>query len=229
MGLISLVGIFTLLLSPVALERVLLPLVALAAGSLIGAALFHMIPASLESLGGSRDVWLYVLLGFVTFMAVEQALHWHGDHRGGKKPVTYLVLVGDALHNFLDGVTIAGAFLVDVRLGVTAWAAAAVHEIPQELGDFGVLVHGGWSKRQALLFNALSALTFLAGGVLTYALSFVIDVAFLIPFAAGSFLYIGAADLVPEVNKQPALRAGVVHLGCFLLGAAAMYAVALFE
>jgi zinc and cadmium transporter len=127
------------------------------------------------------------------------------------------------LHNFLGGLAIAGTFLIDVRLGITSWLAAAAHELPQELGDFGVLVHGGWSKRRALLFNVLSGLTFLLGGLLAYGLSFQMDVSWLIPFAAGNFLYIGASDLVPEVNKHDDRKANVVHLTAFVLGVTLLF------
>lgn len=231
MSVIALVGILTVAIGRAAIDALLLPLVALAAGSMIGAAVFHMIPASLESLPESRHVWPLLMLGFVTFLAVEQFLHWHASHRGSgaTRPAVYLLLIGDGLHNFLDGVTIAGAFLVDLRLGATAWLAAALHEVPQELGDFAVLVHGGWSKKRALLANALSALPYLLGGVMTYSLSYAVNVAYLIPFAAGSFLYIGATDLVPEVNKETTLRSNALHLGFFLLGAAAMYGMTYLE
>ena len=107
---------------------------------------------------------------------------------------------------------------MDIRLGIMAWLAAAAHEIPQELGDFGVLVHGGWEKRKALIFNVLSALTFLLGGLLAYALSLNVDVSFLIPFAAGNFLYIGASDLVPEVKEHEDLRVNLLNLLSFILG-----------
>src|SRR5690606_37297228 len=143
---------------------------------------------------------------------LEQTLHFHQHHRAparGREPLTYLVLVGDALHNFLGGLSIAGVFLMDVRLGIAAWLAAAAHEIPQELGDFGVLVHGGWGKRAALLFNFLSGLTFLLGGLVAYAASRAFDVSWLVPLAAGNFLYIGASDLVPEVNKARSARANL--------------------
>lgn len=229
MSLIALVGSVTLILKPATLQRLLLPLVALAAGSLIGGALFHMIPASLAAIPEQSHVWLMLLLGFVLFMALEQFLHWHHCHRAAadcRKPLTYLILLGDGLHNFIGGLAIAGTFLIDIRLGVTTWLAAAAHEIPQELGDFGVLIHGGWSKRRALLFNFISALTFLIGGLLTYALSFGVDVSYLIPFAAGNFIYIAAADLVPEVNRHPSPQANVVHMACFLVGAGLMYAAA---
>jgi zinc and cadmium transporter len=138
-------------------------------------------------------------------------------------PLTYLVLIGDGLHNFLGGLAVGGAFVADLRLGISAWLAAAAHEIPQELGDFGVLVHGGWAKRQALLFNGLSALTFLVGGVLAWLASRRIDVSFLLPFAAGNFIYIAASDLIPEVRRPSQLPTGLLHLGALLLGMALLY------
>jgi zinc and cadmium transporter len=106
-----------------------------------------------------------------------------------------------------------------------AWLAAAAHEVPQELGDFGGLLHGGWDKRKALLFNVLYGLTFLVGGLIAYALSFNIDIAFLIPFAAGNFLYIGASDLVPEVNKHNDARVNLISLVSFLVGLSLMYLI----
>ncbi|MCB1704543.1 MAG: ZIP family metal transporter [Halioglobus sp.] len=205
MSAIAMIGSVTLLLKPDTLNRILLPLVAIAAGSLIGGAFFHMIPAGLAQYGDSTGFYVWIVIGFCTFFALEQLLHWHHCHRSSaecKKPLTYLILIGDGLHNFIGGSAIAGAFIVDIRLGITAWLIAAAHEIPQELGDFGVLVHGGWERRKALLFNVLSALTFLLGGVLTYMLSLNFSVAFLIPFAAGNFIYIGASDLVPEVKEH---------------------------
>jgi len=129
------------------------------------------------------------------------------------------------LHNFLGGLAIAGTFLIDVRLGITSWLAAAAHEVPQELGDFGVLIHGGWSKRRALLFNVLSGLTFLLGGLVAYGLSARLDVSWLIPFAAGNFLYIGASDLVPEVNKHCNPRGNAANVVVFMFGLALMLLV----
>jgi zinc and cadmium transporter len=221
MSAIALVGSVTLLLKAETLERIILPLVAFAAGSLIGGAFFHMIPAGITQSGSSTAFYVWILAGFSTFFALEQLLHWHHCHRASascKRPLTYLILIGDGLHNFIGGLAIAGTFLVDIRLGIMAWLAAAAHEIPQELGDFGVLVHGGWEKRKALMYNVLSALTFPLGGLLTYALSFNVDVSFLIPFAAGNFLYIGASDLVPEVKEHEDLRINLLNLLSFILG-----------
>jgi zinc and cadmium transporter len=228
MSALALVGSVTLILRESTLQKILLPLVSFAAGSLVGGALFHMIPASLGVMP-VRTAFLWVALGFLIFFGLEQLLHWHHGHRepaDGKRPLTYLVLIGDGLHNFLGGLSIAGVFLVDVRLGIAAWIAAAAHEIPQELGDFGVLVHGGWKKRTALLFNLLSGLTFLAGGLIAYLASLQLDVRWLVPLAAGNFLYIGASDLVPEVNKARSLGASLLHLALFALGLGLLYAIA---
>jgi zinc and cadmium transporter len=226
MSAIAMVGSVTLVLKPITLQRLLLPLVAFAAGSLIGGAFFHMIPAGLDAIGDSLATGVVVVVGFTVFFILEQWLHWHHCHRAQsncKQPLTYLILIGDGLHNFLGGLAIAGTFLIDIRLGITSWLAAAAHEVPQELGDFGVLIHGGWSKSRALLFNVLSGLTFLLGGLTAYALSSQVDVSWLIPFAAGNFLYIGASDLIPEVNKHRDGTVNTVHLLAFVVGLALLW------
>jgi zinc and cadmium transporter len=230
MSAIALVGSVTLLLGEGRLKRVLLPLVAFAAGSLIGGAFFHMIPASIAEGGAPLVTSLWTVLGFLVFFVLEQFLHYHHCHRATaecRQPLTYLVLIGDGLHNFLGGLAVASTFLVDVRLGITTWLAAAAHEVPQELGDFGVLVHGGWSKGRALLFNVLSASTFLLGSLFAYAASFGTDVSFLVPFAAGNFLYIGASDLVPEVNRHREASMNVVLFAAFAGGLALLLLIRL--
>ena len=229
MSAIALVGSATLLFKRDVLARLTLPLVALAAGSLIGGALFHMIPAALSSRPGSDlSVFGWTAAGFTAFLALEQFIHHHHCHypaAGCKQPLTYLILIGDGLHNFLGGLAVAGTFLVDIRLGVTTWIAAAAHEIPQELGDFGALVHGGWATRRALAANFVSALMFPAGAVLTYALAFHMSTDFLIAFGAGNFLYIGASDLVPEVNKSRTAADNVKHFAAFAIGLGTLLAI----
>jgi zinc and cadmium transporter len=221
MSALALVGSATLLFSERTLDRLVLPLVALAAGSLLGGALFHMIPAAVDALGNGLAVYGWVAAGFLTFFVLEQFLHWHHCHRARhdhRRPLGHLVLIADGLHNFLGGLAVGGTFLIDLRLGLVTWTAAALHEVPQELGDFGVLLHSGWSRGRALLFNVLSALTFLLGGLVAYFASQRVDVAFLVPLAAGNFLYIAAADLVPEINRHDDWRVSLLHFAAFALG-----------
>lgn len=231
MSALALVGSVTLLLPSRLFDRLVMPLVALAAGSLLGGALFHMIPASVTVLGNLLGVYGLVALGFVAFLVLEQFLHWHHchrDHAVARHPVGYLVLVADGIHNFLGGMGVAGAFIVDIRLGVTAWLVAAAHEVPQELGDFGLLVHSGWRKGAALGLNALSALTFLVGGYVAYTISTSLNVAVLIPFAAGNFLYIAAADLIPQFSREESIPRKLVVTASFLAGLGILYALAGF-
>jgi zinc and cadmium transporter len=214
-------------------ERSLLTLVSFAAGSLIGGALFHLLPEALGALPPLRT-FLLVLAGFTAFFVLEQWLAWHrgrvgGAHPGATPPVSFLVLIGDGLHNLIDGCAVASAFVTDVRLGVATSLAVAAHEIPQEIGDMAVLLRGGWSPAKAIAFNLLSAATFLAGGLLVYAFSTTFSVVLLVPFAAGNFIYLGAADLVPEINRGDGAPASAFPLAGFLVGAVAMYAAAALE
>ena len=207
MSALALVGGVTVLLPPRVLDRILLPLVALAAGSLIGGALFHMLPESVDKLGNTTSVYVWLVAGFLAFFILEQYLQWHHCHHpaGPHKHLGHLILVADGLHNFIGGLAVSAAFVVEIRLGIVTWLVAAAHEVPQELGDFGILVHSGWKPRSALIYNAASAITFLVGGIVTYGLSGSLDVTVLVPFAAGNFIYIGAADLIPQItNTEPA-------------------------
>jgi zinc and cadmium transporter len=225
---IALVGAVTMTLRERTRERLILPLVAFSAGSLLGGAFLHMIPEAVERAPGNRGVYLWVLAGFGAFFALEQFLHWHHWHDGApdrKSPLSHLMIVGDGLHNFLGGLAVAGAFIVDISLGITTWIVAAAHEIPQELGKYGVLLHGGWSKGQALLVSLASSLTFLLGGLFAFAVSVQVDVSFLVPFAAGNFLYIAASDLVPEVNRHHRIAVNLLHFFAFAAGIGLLMAI----
>ncbi|HKI91509.1 MAG TPA: ZIP family metal transporter [Gaiellaceae bacterium] len=201
MSMIALVGGVTILLPEPTLARLIMPLVALAAGSLLGGAFFHMLPEAVEQRGNRLSVYVWLIAGFVGFFALEQWLGWHHCHRTVSQhaPIGYLILVADAVHNFLGGLAVGAAFVVDLRVGLVTWAVAAAHEVPQELGDFGILVHSGWKPPAALAYNLASALTFLIGGMVAYGVSGTIDAGILLPFAAGNFVYIAAADLVPQI------------------------------
>jgi zinc and cadmium transporter len=232
MSVIALTGSLTLVLSERTQRRLQLPLVAFAAGALLGGALFHMLPSAAESLDNPLAVYLWFSAGFVTFYLVEQYLHWHHCHRGAdceRPPLGTLILVADALHNFIGGLTVGASFVLGTRVGMSAWVAAAAHEIPQELGDFGVLVHSGWKPRRALQFNVLSALTFPAGALLAYAAADAVEITFLVPFAAGNFVYIGAADLIPQLTVRENLAEKLVHTVALLLGLAILLVTAVSE
>jgi zinc and cadmium transporter len=221
MSCISLVGGVTLFLKQATLERIQLPLVAFAAGSLIGGALFHMIPSAVNEMNNSLALYVWLAAGFLLFLALEQFLDWHHSHSHSpnqRKPLTYLILFADGLHHFADGLFVAASFMTDFQLGVVAWIAAAAHELPQELGDFAILIQGGWSKSRALTYNFLSALSFVAGGLVVYAMSAQMEFTFLIPFAAGNFLYIGAADLIPEIKIGHELHNNILHFLSFASG-----------
>jgi zinc and cadmium transporter len=230
MSAIALVGTLTLVLRKATLEKLISPLVAFAAGALLGGAFFHMLPAALSGGLPVLPVFGWTAAGFTAFLFLEQGLNWHHCHRPAadhKRPLTYLVLAADALHNLIGGLSVGAVFVTDIRLGMTAWFAAAMHEIPQELGDFGVLVHGGWPKRSALIVNFASALTFPLGALVAYFASFRMEVDFLIPFAAGNFIYIGAVDLVPEVNSRCENRIQFAHTLAFVGGLVLLAGVAL--
>ena len=229
MSLLALSGSLTLLLPERAFDRVVPVLVALAAGTLLGGAMLHLLPEAVEAMGNELEVYLWFVGGFFGFFVLEQFLHWHHCHRPVARhgPLGYLILVADGVHNFIGGLAVAGAFLVDLRVGLVAWAAAAAHEVPQELGDFGILIHAGWSKGRALLFNLLSALTFLLGGWVAYALSGWFEVTWLLPFAAGNFVYIAAVDLIPELTTEPQAGRKTLLTGVFVLGLGLLAVVAL--
>jgi zinc and cadmium transporter len=223
-SLLSLIGVITLSLSDKLLKKILLALVGLAAGTLIGGAFLHLIPESLHELENTVEhdtIFIYVLVGFVIFFILEKML-WRHCHEKTCKIHTfaYINLFGDGIHNFIDGLIIAAGFLASVEIGLATTIAVAVHEIPQEIGDFGVLVHGGFQKKKALLFNLITALTALVGGVIGYYLIPHMGEFqnYILPIAAGGFIYIAAADLVPELHKERRTSRTVLAFSTFILG-----------
>lgn len=229
MSAISLIGVTTFFVTDKLLKKMIKPLVALSAGSLLGASFFHLIPESVETLGNSMTLYVLVIVGFLSFFILEQFLHWHHchgsleEHSQHRKPMRYLILISDSIHNFIDGVAVGASFIVSPALGWVTWFGTALHEIPQELGDFGVLVHTGWSKKRALFFNFISGMAFILGGLLTYVLSAKVSIVYLLPFTAGNFLYLATVDLVPEINKSDKLSKNIVHFLSFLAGIVLLY------
>ncbi len=227
-SIIAFIGILTLTIKEKILNKILPALVALSAGALMGGAFLHLIPESVEKFS-SDNIFIYVLIGFVLFFFVEKILHWRHCHLK-KCPVhtfAYMNLFGDAVHNFIDGLIIAASFVINIPLGIATTLAVALHEIPQEIGDFGVLVYGGFKKTKALFWNFICALTAIFGGIFGYLLSGYVESStmFLLPFAAGGFIYIAASDLIPEIRKEADIKKSLATFGVFVIGIAIMFAV----
>ncbi len=238
-SLVSLVGVFTLALNQKRLHQFLVFMVAFAAGALFGDALIHLLPEVVEELGFSLEVSLAVLSGIVVMFIVEKVIHWrhchypdeengthihHAHTESHKHPFAWVNLIGDGVHNFIDGLVIGAAYMVSVPAGIATTLAVVFHEIPQEIGDFGVLLHGGFSTREALTVNLITAATAILGAVVVFALGETIEgfTIWLVPFAAGVFLYIAGSDLIPELHKEVEWKKSLGQLISFLLGIFAM-------
>jgi len=220
-SVISLVGILTFGMKTKVFEKFLIPIVGFAAGGLIGGAFLHLLPEALEVWKG-ETVFLSALVGFTVFFLMERLLHWRHCHDGvcDIHPFTYLNLIGDGIHNLTDGMIIAASFVTDFRLGIVTTLAVIFHEVPQEMGDFGILIYGGFSKSKALLFNFLCALMAILGAVIGYILANIAEntALFLITFTAGGFIYIAASDLIPELHRQKDPKRSNIAFLTFVLG-----------
>lgn len=233
-SLISLVGVFTLSWRPKSVRRLAILLVALATGGLFGDAFIHLIPQSLARLGDGLAASLTVMVGILAFFALEKLLRWRRFHYHSHHvhPIVLMNLVGDGLHNVIDGMLIGASYSVAPALGLSTTIAVVLHEIPQELGDFGVLVHGGISVRRALLLNLLSALGALVGAVaaLAVGLSDTRFALYLLPITAGGFIYIAGSDLIPELQHQESsLASSCWQLVLIIVGVGLMTALYLVD
>jgi len=230
-SLISFVGVITLTLKDQILNKILLILIGLSAGALMGGAFLHLLPETVESSEKFNvpllNLFLFVLVGFILFFLIEKVLHWRHCHKGECDVHTfqYMNLIGDSIHNFIDGLIMAASFVVSIPLGITTTIAISFHEIPQEIGDFGVLIYGGFSKKKAITLNFLVALTAVIGGIVGYFISSRIEntVLYILPFAAGGFIYIAATDLVPEIRKEIDMKKYMATLLVFICGILIMW------
>ena len=232
---LSLIGAVTLVVRPRTLERALLALIAFAAGALLGDAFIHLLPEIAESETGFDLTASFALLGgVIAFFVLEKVLHWHHAHFPREEhvhPVAVTNIVGDGLHNFVDGSLIAGSFLVSTKLGIATAIAVVLHEIPQELGDFAILVRAGLKPRRALVLNMLSGLAAVLGAVVTLVLAGSIEGVerVVVPLTAGAFVYIASTDLLPELHKEPEVGRSFVQLVGVLAGVAVMALLLLLE
>ncbi|MEK6857562.1 MAG: ZIP family metal transporter [Nanoarchaeota archaeon] len=227
---LSLVGVVALVLKKDFLEKITFFLVSFAAGGLLGAVFFDILPEAVEILEDKAFFW--VLFGIIFFFLIEKMFFWYHCHHGkcathhktkNVKSFTFVNLVGDGIHNFVDGVVIAAAFLStpgDLSLGIVTTLAVILHEIPQEIGDFGILIHGGYSRARALMFNFLFALTAVAGALLTYLFTSLLQniEGYLLALAAGNFIYLACTDLLPELHHEENMAVNLKHFLVIMLG-----------
>jgi zinc and cadmium transporter len=239
-SLVSLIGVFTLSFKEDFLKSILFILVGLAVGAFFGDAFLHLIPESLELIENPLTVSLFVLAGILLFFVLEKFLHWHHSHDSSEegllptdetrqnlsvKPLGYLILTSDAVHNFVDGLIIAASFLISVEVGMATTIAIILHEVPQEIADFGLLLHSGFSKAKALLFNFISAFFAVIGAVIAIVAGplFANSAPFVAAFAAGAFIYIAGSDLVPEIHKTQNPKKSLIQFVSIILGIAIMF------
>lgn len=230
-SIVSLIGIFFIFLSKKKLDKIVLFLVSLSAGSLFGGAFLHILPEIVEEKGFGIAVSLSLLGGVVVFFVIEKIVHWQHCHcPPSEKHAHHLApmnIIGDGVHNFIDGLIIAASYLIDINVGIATTMAVLLHEIPQEIGDFGVLLHAGYSKSKALFFNFLSALLAVIGAIvgLVVGVKSAEFALLILPFAAGGFVYIAGADLIPELHKRCQFQDTAMHLFALLLGIGLMLLV----
>jgi len=231
-------GIYALSLKEKTLHRILLVLVAFSAGSILGAAYFDLLPEAIELVEESV-VFIYITIGFISFFFLERFIYWYHGHgheadisaeitdRAATKGFAYLNLIGDGIHNFVDGMVIAASFLIGFSVGLATTVAVIFHELPQEMGDYGILVYGGFKRGRALLLNFVVALMVILGGI--SAVFFIETVealsGLLIAFAAGGFIYLAASELIPELHREKSFKKSALQFVIFILGIALIWSL----
>lgn len=237
---VSMIGIVALSWNESFLRRILFLLISVAAGALLGDAFIHLIPEAFAEAGNPLLISLLILAGFLVFFVLEKFLNWHHVHTDEPllaeehariHPVGHLVLISDALHNLVDGVAIGAAFMVSTEVGVATTLAIILHEIPQEIGDFALLIHAGFSRTKALFFNFLSAISAVVGVGLAFWVGSVFEstTPLIAAFAAGMFVYIAGSDLIPELHKTSDARRSGIQLGAILVGVLVMVVLVVLE
>jgi len=233
-SLVSFIGILTLVVDRQRMQPAVFTLVGLAVGAMLGDAFLHLLPEAFERTRAPLATSLYCLAGIVMFFVLEKFLLWRHDHAAEHThpihPVGYINLVADGIHNFVDGVLIGASYLVSIPIGVGTTIAVCLHEIPQEIGDFGVLLHAGFTSVRALWLNFLMATLSIAGAVLSLLLGASLKQFALVvlPLTAGGFIYIAGSDLVPELHKERQPKQAAVQLMAIGAGIGLMLLLKLF-
>jgi len=229
---VALIGIFTLHLKKDLLHKILLFLVSLSVGALLGDAFIHLLPEAFETIGLTVTTSLLIISGMLLFFVIEKFLRWRHCHddtcKEHLKPVVYMNLVGDFVHNIIDGMLIGASYVVSIPLGIATTVAVLLHEIPQEIGDFGVLVHGGLEPKKAILLNFASASAAILGAIIAVGVGTNLTwfSQYLIPITAGGFLYIAGSDLIPELHHETNYKKSILQFAFILLGILAMLLIA---
>jgi len=228
-SLLSLLGILTLGIKEKILNKILIYFVSFSAGALFGDVFIHLLPEIIEKTGLTVQLSSFVLLGIVVSLFIEKVIHWRHCHMPVNKnhihSFAYMNLFGDSVHNFIDGLIIGAAYLISIPVGIATSLAVIFHEIPQEIGDFGILIYAGIDRKKALIYNFLTATTAILGTIIAILLSSKIEGAanMLSAFASGSFIYIAGSDLIPELHKETELKKSFIQIFTFILGIAIMY------
>lgn len=224
-SLVSLIGILALSIKTELLKKILIYLVSFSVGAMFASAFFDLIPEGVERIGFDLKMSSFILIGILFSFLLETIIHWRHCHNPQHfdqhvHSFAYMNLFGDCVHNFIDGMIIAGAYLVSIPVGLTATIAVFLHEIPQEIGDFGILLQGGFKKSKAVFYNFLTALTAILGAILVLIIGPYFEnlINFLLPFAAGNFIYIAGSDLIPELNKETSLKKNFTQFLFILFG-----------
>lgn len=234
-SLISSIGVVTFSIKEEKLKKLLIFFVSFSAGALFGGAFIHLLPQIVEETGFELSISFYLLLGILTFFVLEKFICWRHCHVPTSDEhhhaLGFMNLIGDGFHNLIDGMIIAGSYLVNIELGIATTLAVILHEIPQEIGDFGILLYAGFSKKKALIFNFISALAAFLGVIIAISLDSVVEnfSSFIIPFTAGGFIYIAGSDLIPELHKETKPFKSFIQLISLILGILLMFGLMFLE
>ncbi len=234
-SLISLIGVVTISVNENKLKKYMYIFISLAVGSLLGDAFIHIIPETFKDSSNIVLSSLLIISGIIIFFIIEKFLHWH--HHGEDEnethihPVGNLVLFSDGVHNVIDGIIIGVSFLVSVPIGIATTIAVVLHEIPQEVGDFTVLLHSGYKVKKALWFNFLSALAAFLGLFIAFGLGSAGEnfSKWILPIGAGGFIYIAVADLIPELHKTKNIKHSIFQIIALVVGILVMLALLLID